>query len=162
MPTYVEQGAADLGIVGEDVLAEGERNVAKVLDLKAGACRMVVAAPLEHQTLLEGSIAHPLRIATKYPAVATGYFRRKGIPVEIIRLNGSVEVAPSTGLADGIVDICSTGATLRDNGLLALDEVLSVSARLIANRASLRLKRRRISEIVSALDAEINSGRRSK
>lgn len=162
VPTYVEQGAADLGVAGEDVLAESRKDVTEVLDLEAGVCRMVLATSPANGALLNGPIVRPLRIATKYPGVAAGYFQARGIPVEIVRLSGSIEVAPLTGLADAIVDICSTGATLKDNGLCAFQDVLQVSARLIANRASLRLKRERVAEVVSALRARVDSRRRSR
>ncbi|MEX0974413.1 MAG: ATP phosphoribosyltransferase [Bacillota bacterium] len=162
VPSYVEQGVADLGVVGEDVLVESQRDVTEILDLDAGVCRLVVAAPRANESILIGPIVRPLRIATKYPVVAAGYFQRKGIRVEIVRLSGAIEVAPLTGLSDAIVDICSTGATLKDNGLVVLDDVLQVSARLIANRASLRLKRARIDEVVSALRDFLEPGRRSE
>ena len=157
VPTYVEQGAADLGVAGEDVLAETRKDVCELLDLRAGVCRLVVAAPYGG-SVLKGRQMRPLRIATKYPVLAADYFESKGIPIEIIRLSGAIEVAPLAGLADAIVDITSSGRTLNDNGLVALDEVLKVTARLIGNRASLALKRSRVSEIVAALRSCLSRG----
>jgi len=123
-PTYVECGAADIGIVGEDVLLEEKKDVYKLLDLKFGKCKMVAAVPEEHR----------LKVATKYPRIAADYFKKKGIYVELIKLYGSVELAPQVGLADMIVDIVSTGRTLKENKLEIIDEIIPLSAQLIVNR----------------------------
>ncbi|BDG61271.1 ATP phosphoribosyltransferase [Caldinitratiruptor microaerophilus] len=151
VPTYVEHGAADLGIVGKDVLAEGRHQVYELLDLGYLRCRFVVAGPAgtDPTRLLDG--AGHLRVATKYPRVAEEYFRRRGIQAEVIYLAGSVEVAPQVGLADLIVDISETGRTLAENGLVVLDTVMESTARLIANRASYRLRGERIAPFIQAL-----------
>lgn len=139
VPTYVEHGVADVGIVGRDVLAELRPDVYQPLDLQIGACRMVVARSKERSKGFYRDLP-VVRAATKYPGVATRYFHRRGIPVEVIPLAGSVELAPVLGLADCIVDLVQTGRTLEANGL-EIDEVLFEStARLIVNRASYRLK----------------------
>ncbi len=148
VPAYVEYGAADLGITGKDVLLEGDWNVCELLDLGFGRCRMVVAAR-EPRPLHQG---HTLRAATKFPAIAKRHFApRRDLDVQIIKLNGAVEIAPIAGLADVIVDIVDTGRTLADNGLVVVEEIMQVSARLIANRASLQLKSAVIHQVTSAL-----------
>lgn len=151
VPTFVEHGAADLGIVGKDVLMEGRGQVYELLDLKYIFCRFVLAAPAgsDPAALLDGS-AHR-RVATKYTHVAEEYFRRRGLQVETIYLGGSVEVAPLVGLADMIVDITETGRTLRENNLVVLDTIADSTARLIANRAAYRLKGDRIGPMIQVL-----------
>lgn len=142
VPTYVEAGAADLGITGKDVLIEQrDRRVVELLDLGLGRCRMVVAAvtgdpgPSEHERRLG-----MMRVATKYPRVATDYFEAQGRQVEIIEVKGSVELAPIVGLADAIVDLVATGRTLKENGLEEREEVFTSSARLVANEVSYRVR----------------------
>ncbi len=151
VPTYVEYGAADLGIVGKNVLMEAEPKVYELLDLKYSACRFILAAPagMDRGELLDGSAAR--RVATKYPRMTEAYFRSKGIQVETIFLHGSIEVAPKVGLADMIVDITETGRTLKENNLAIIDDLWTSSMRLIANRASYRLKSDRIGSLVQRL-----------
>jgi ATP phosphoribosyltransferase len=135
VPTYVEYGVADIGVVGKDVLLEEDRDVYELLDLNISKCRLAVAG-------LPGwkpSGGTP-RVATKYPRVASKYFREQGQQVEVIKLNGSIELAPLIGLADRIVDIVSTGRTLKENGLVEMEEIAPITTRLIANRVSYRMK----------------------
>ncbi|MDR1134334.1 MAG: ATP phosphoribosyltransferase [Synergistaceae bacterium] len=152
VPTYVDYGAADVGVAGKDTLMEGRRNLYEVLDLGFGACTMVVAGPEgERDRLKRGN---NLRVATKYPRAALDYFvRRKQQTVEIIMLGGSVELAPVTGLSDVIVDIVETGSTLRENGLTVLEEIAPISARLVVNRASMKTERERIAQMIKKLKA---------
>ena len=135
VPIYVEHGVADFGVVGRDILEERPAHIYEPLDLGVGRCRMVLAR-LEGRRLPEP----PLRIATKYPAVATRHFGAQGIPVELIRLAGAIELAPTMDLADAIVDLVETGATLRDNGLIEEETLFESSARVVVNRASFRLR----------------------
>lgn len=151
VPTYVEQGAADMGIAGGDVLLETERDVLRPLDLGFGACRIVVAAPKDQLGSGTGGVR---RIATKYPRIAEQFFASQRIPVETIVLAGSVELAPGTGLADWIVDLVETGRTLVDNGLEPIAEVATSRAQLIVNRASQKLRRSEVSELVERLGRE--------
>lgn len=151
VPTYVEHGAADAGIVGKDILVEGGHQVYEVLDLGYIRCRFVVAVPADRDPAeLLSSSAH-LRVATKFPRVAEDYFRRRGLQVEVIFLHGSVEVAPQVGLADVIVDITETGRTLKENNLVEIDTILESTARLVLNRAAYRLKSERLNPMVQAL-----------
>ncbi|MCI1693918.1 ATP phosphoribosyltransferase [Aneurinibacillus aneurinilyticus] len=136
VPTYVEYGVADIGVVGKDVLLEENRDVYELLDLQISRCRISVAGL--HGWRPSGSSAP--RVATKYPHVASKYFREQGQQVEVIKLNGSIELAPLIGLADRIVDIVSTGRTLKENGLVELEEIMPITTRLIANRVSYRMK----------------------
>lgn len=152
VPTYVEYGSADLGVVGKDVLLEEERDVYELLDLKISRCHMAVAA-LPNWT----PTMYP-KVATKYPRVASQYFRQKGQQVEVIKLNGSIELAPIVGLADRIVDIVSTGRTLRENGLVELERIMEITSRLIANRVSYRMKNKKIEELVSRLEQVVKEG----
>lgn len=147
VPTYVEYGAADMGIVGKDVLMEEQVDCYEMLDLGFGRCKMVVAGPKE----ITGRYFVDKRVATKYPKIAERYFKEKGENVEIIKLNGSVELAPILGLSEVIVDIVETGRTLKENGLVVLDEIFSSSARLIVNKASLKVKSQPMREIISRL-----------
>lgn len=151
VPTYVEYGAADLGVVGKNVLMEGEPKVYELLDLGYSICRFVLAAPadLDPRDLLDGSAAR--RVATKYPRMTEAYFRSKGIQVETIYLHGSIEVAPKVGLADMIVDITETGRTLKENNLAIIEDLWTSSMRLIANRAAYRLQAGRIGSLVHRL-----------
>jgi len=146
VPTYVEYGVADLGIVGKDVLAEAGRDLYELLDLKIGRCRMSVAGLPE--PVMGGAMP---RIASKYPRIATEFFRKKGQQVEVIFLNGSVELAPLIGLAERIVDVVETGRTLKENGLVILEDIMDISTRLVANRMSFRLKSAAIDEFVNRL-----------
>jgi ATP phosphoribosyltransferase len=155
VPTYVAHGAADLGIVGRDVLMESDEDVLELVDLGFGVCRFVVAAP---QGTLDRSLDEyrhlgSLEVATKYPKVAQAHFDRRGIQVEIIRLGGAVELAPQVGLSDWIVDLVSTGRTLRENGLAVVEEIAECSARLIANRAAYARERKRIADLAGRLAA---------
>ena len=156
LPTYVEYGAADIGIIGKDVLLEENRDVYELLDLKFGLCRLMVAVP---QDLLQPKLsdyAH-MRVATKYPHVAEQYFRDMGIQMEFIKLNGSIELAPMVGLADMIVDIVETGRTLRENNLIEVAKIAPATARLIANRVSFKMKFDRIHGLVEDLKALVES-----
>ncbi len=147
VPTYVEYGAADLGIVGRDVLLEREYDLYAPLDLGIGRCRMMVAG-------LPGVPEPPrtMRVATKFPNLAARHYRRTGRAVEIVFVQGSVELAPLTGLADRIVDLVESGETLRQNGLVTLEHVCDVSSVLVANRVGLKLRRERIQPLLDALD----------
>lgn len=146
VPTYVEHGVADIGIAGKDTLLEQQRLVHELLDLKISRCH-IASAGLPDTKL--DDIAP--RIATKYPNVASAYYRERGEQVEIIGLNGSIELAPMIGLADRIVDIVSTGQTLKENGLVEYEHITDVSSRLIANPASYRMKNKRIVDLVKRL-----------
>ena len=148
VPIYVEQGAADLGISGKDVLMESGADVYELMDLGFGKCQFVVAA--RKDSMIFGD--KKLKVATKYPNAAKKFFNDKGIPIEIIKLNGSVELAPLMGLSDVIVDIVETGKTLKENGLIILEEISKVSARLIINKVSLKTKAQQINEIVRGLE----------
>jgi ATP phosphoribosyltransferase len=149
VPVYVEYGVADAGVCGSDVLAESGADVHEPLDLGYGRCRLVVAAPAGAPRGY-GRVT-TLRIATKYPRVAGDYFRARGVPVEIVVLSGSVELAPATGLAERIVDLVESGRTLVENDLEIADVISEVSARLIVNRASYQLKRGEVAALVSLL-----------
>ncbi|MCA1026755.1 MULTISPECIES: ATP phosphoribosyltransferase [Cytobacillus] len=146
VPTYVEYGVADLGIAGKDVMLEEERDVYELLDLQISACYLAVAG-LPHTQM--NDVAP--KIATKYPNVAAAYFREQGEQVEIIKLNGSIELAPLIGLADRIVDIVSTGRTLKENGLIEYEDIVNITSRLIVNPVSYRMKDARISDVVERL-----------
>ena len=150
VPTYVEYGAADIGVVGKDILVEEGKKVHEVLDLGFGAGKMCVCGPKEANELL---LHHELiRVATKYPAIAKDYFyNKKHQTVEIIKLNGSIELAPIVGLSEVIVDIVETGSTLRENGLAVLEEVCPLSARMVVNPVSMRMENDRIKELVTGL-----------
>jgi ATP phosphoribosyltransferase len=158
VPTYVEYGAVDAGIVGADVLMEQATDVYEPLDLKFGACRLAVAAP-ESAVKRNGRHGSRLRVATKYPNMTERYFTQKGIPIEIIKLYGSVELAPLVGLADRIVDLVSSGKTLRANNLVMTDVIMESTARLIVNRASLKLKPKRVTALIETLRAGLEGGR---
>ena len=156
VPTYVEYGAVDAGIVGADVLMEQATDVYEPLDLGFGACRLAVAAPAAIKS--NGRLSK-LRVATKYPNVTERHFTHKGIPIEIIKLYGSIELAPMAGLADCIVDLISTGKTLKAHHLVVKEIIASSTARLIVNRASLKLKYQRINELIEALRKGLHGGR---
>ncbi len=148
VPTYVEYGAADIGIVGKDTILEESRKLYEVYDLKVGNCKMCVCGPASAKEKLKH---HELiRVATKYPNIAKDYFfNKKHQTVEIIKLNGSVELAPIVGLAEVIVDIVETGATLRENGLDVLEEVCPLSARMVVNQVSMKMENERIGKLIS-------------
>lgn len=150
VPTYVEHGTADCGIAGRDVLLEAGSDVYEPLDLGFGRCRLVVAALLGHTDYRRPST---LRVASKYPRVAAGHFLSRGISAEVVTLAGSVELAPVMGLADCIVDVVETGRTLQENGLAVVEDVASVSARLVVNPASFHARRRELTELVRRLEA---------
>lgn len=149
VPTYVEHGAADIGVVGKDTLLEEGRNLYEVLNLGFGVCKMAVAGKEEAKEKLSKSCN--LRVATKYPAIARQYFYDKKQTVEIIKLNGSVELAPLVGLSDVIVDIVETGSTLKANGLMVLEDVCPLSARMVVNRVSMKMEHERISKLIEDL-----------
>ena len=150
VPTYVEYGSADIGVVGRDTILEENRNVYEVLDLGFGKCRMCVCGPESARDLLRHH--ERIRVASKYPNIAKDYFfNRKHQTVDIIKLNGSVELGPIVQLSDVIVDIVETGSTLRENGLTVLEEICPLSARMIVNPVSMQLKNDRIKEIVEQL-----------
>jgi ATP phosphoribosyltransferase len=153
VPTYVESGAADIGITGKDVLAEHpERNVYELLDLGFGRCQMVFATVDGDDPAAEAlRRLGIMRIATKYPNIAHEYFERTGRQVEIVEVKGSVELAPLTGMVDGIVDLTATGTTLRENGLVVREEISVATARLIANPVSYRVKAAEIDAVVEKL-----------
>jgi len=153
VPTYVEYGIADMGIVGKDVLLEEARDVYEPVDLGLARCRLVVAARCER--IGDALLPHrSYRVATKYPNVARRYFQERGIQIETIRLSGSVELAPLTGLADLVLDLVETGKTLAANGLHPIAEVADSSARLIVNRASRKLNAARINAFIERLKGE--------
>lgn len=155
VPTYVEYGAADLGVAGKDVLMEEERDLYEPLDLGIGACRMVVAEPAELSGGDNPRHWTRVRVATKYPNITLRYFLEKGIQVEIIKLYGSIELAPLLGLSERIVDLVQTGETLRKNGLVEVEDIMPVTSKLICNRASLKTKPSRVSELVDRLSAVV-------
>jgi ATP phosphoribosyltransferase len=144
---YVERGAADVGICGKDTLLEGENDVYELMDLGFGKCRMCVAAPDDFRE----DLTAPLRVATKYPSIAKAWYAAKSREIDIIKLNGSIELAPILGLSDVIVDLVETGTTLQQNHLEIIETVLPVSARLIANKASMKFKAEDIHRLMDAL-----------
>lgn len=150
--TYVEHGVCDLGVVGRDTIAEYGGSFYEVLDLGFGRCRFALAAPKD-QDFFAGY--HVKTIASKYPNVARAYFERKGMDVRIIKIEGSVELAPLLGLSDGIVDIVETGSTLRENGLAVVEDILPISARLIVNMACMKLRKQEIEQLVSAMEENL-------
>ena len=154
VPTYVEHGVADIGVVGKDTIDEEGRKILEVLDLGFGKCRMCVCGPQEAGKLL--ATKGMIKIATKYPRIAKTYFnevRRQS--VDIIKLNGSIELAPIVGLSDVIVDIVETGSTLRENGLVILEEIVDISARMVVNPVSMRLHSKRIVELIEKVKEEL-------
>jgi ATP phosphoribosyltransferase len=153
VPTYVEYGAADLGVAGKDVLLEHPKDVYEPVDLGYGLCRVVWAAPKGRTGTWGSSRAGKLRVATKYPNIADRYFTQRGVPIEMIKLWGAVELAPRIGLAESIVDLVSTGKTLEENGLTIVEEIVRSTARLIVNRASMKVKHSRIGELVERVTA---------
>ena len=157
VPTYVEYGAADIGIVGRDTILQEARNIYEVLDLGFGKCRMCVCGPESARDFLQHH--EQIRVATKYPKIAKDYFyNKKHQTVEIIKLNGSIELAPIVGLADVIVDIVETGSTLRENGLAVLEEVCPLSARMVVNPVSMKMEQERISKLITDLRQVMSEG----
>jgi ATP phosphoribosyltransferase len=157
VPTYVEYGAADVGVVGKDMLLEQSLDVYEPMDLKFGRCRLSVAARKGHD--MRERLSAKLRVATKYPNITERYYNQKGIPVEIIKLYGSIELAPVVDLADRIVDLVSTGRTLKAHDLEEVEVIAESTARLIVNRASLKMKHGEISELMARLNGR-RAGRR--
>ncbi len=162
VPTYVESGVADIGVVGKDTIIEENRRVYEVLDLGFGKCRMCVCGPKEADELLKHH--EKIRVCTKYPTIAQDYFHnKKHQTVDLIKLNGSVELGPIVGLSDVIVDIVETGSTLKENGLVILEEICPLSARMIVNQVSMQLKAYRIKDIIEKIkELEINENNRAK
>ncbi|MCI9419028.1 MAG: ATP phosphoribosyltransferase [Eubacterium sp.] len=157
VPTYVEYGAADIGVVGSDTILEEGRKILEVLDLGLGKCRMCVAGPVSAKELLMKN--EIIRVASKYPKIAKDYFyNKKHQTVEIVKLNGSVELAPIVGLSEVIVDIVETGSTLRENGLEVLEEICDLSARVVVNEASMKMQRERITNLIRDLKSAIHQG----
>ena len=149
VPTYVEYGAADIGVVGADTILEEQRRVFEVLDLGFGKCRMCVCGPASAKELLKHH--EMIRVASKYPIIAKDYFFiQQHQTVDIIKLNGSVELGPIVGLSDVIVDIVETGSTLKENGLEVLEEICPLSARFVVNKVSMKMERERIMAMVKA------------
>lgn len=155
VPTYVEYGAADIGIVGKDTILEESRNIYEVLDLGFGKCKMCICGPESAAELLQHH--EQIRVATKYPRIAKDYFyNKKHQTVEIIKLNGSVELAPLVDLSEVIVDIVETGSTLRENGLEVLEEICPLSARVVVNQVSLKMEHERIRKLLNDLNEIIH------
>jgi ATP phosphoribosyltransferase len=157
VPTYVEYGAADIGIAGRDVLLESRADVLQPLDLKFGYCKIAVAGPNGTGAKGRSHVADnpTIRVATKYPRITMDYYNARGIPVEIIPLSGSIELAPLIGLADRIVDLVETGRTLKDNGLEIVEIITESSARLLINRAGYQTKRDDVLHLIQALEEVI-------
>lgn len=153
VPTYVERGVADIGIVGKDTLMEQNLDLYEMLDLGIGKCRMCIAAQKGAGSSSVSSAL--LRVATKYPGIARSYYESKGIAIDVIKLNGSVELGPLVGLSDVIVDVVQSGSTLRENGLEVTEVICEISARLIVNKVSLKTKNTRITPIISAIRAKL-------
>lgn len=156
VPTYVEYGAADIGVVGSDTIMEEGRKILEVLDLGLGKCNMCVAGPASASALLQKN--EIIRVASKYPKIAKDFFyNKRHQTVEIVKLNGSVELAPIVGLSEVIVDIVETGSTLRENGLEVLEVICPLSARVVVNEASMKMQRERITKIIRDLKCAVNS-----
>ena len=150
VPVYVERGAADIGVAGKDILMEYQPDVYELLDLKTGKCRMISAAPDGYRD----DPQRTLRVATKYAGIARRYYASTGREIDIIHLNGSIEIAPILGLSDVIVDITETGTTLRENNLRIIDTIAEISARLIANRSAFRFRQDMIERVIQGLSAQ--------
>ena len=154
VPTYVEYGAADIGVVGKDTILEENRKCYEVLDLGFGKCRMCVCGPKSSEDLLKHH--EMIRVATKYPRIAKDYFyNKKHQTVDIIKLNGSIELAPIVGLSEVIVDIVETGSTLRENGLMVLEEICPLSARMIVNQVSMKMEAQRIGSLIRKIKEKL-------
>lgn len=158
VPTYVEHGAADIGVIGKDVLMEAQKDVYELLDLGFGRCHLMMAVPKDKKRAKLTDYTHT-RVATKFPNVAKQFFTSKGMQMEYIKMNGSIELGPIVGLSESIVDIVETGTTLRENNLEEIAFIAEASARLIANRASFKLKFDRISKLVKALEMELEGAK---
>ena len=155
VPTYVEYGVADIGVVGKDTIMEEGRRAYEVLDLGFGKCRMCVCGPESARALLEHH--EMIRVASKYPVIAKDYFNnQKYQTVDIIKLNGSVELGPIVGLSDVIVDIVETGSTLKENGLVVLEEICPLSARMIVNQVSMKMQQDRITDLIMKLKSQLD------
>lgn len=152
VPTYVEYGAADLGVVGKDTLAEAGKNIAELVDLHYGRCKMIVAVPENSGITNVRELDFNSRVASKYPRIAGNFFNQRGIQVEVIPLHGSIELGPIIGLSEAIVDITETGRTLDENGLVIIDTIMESTSRLVANQISLKTKRQEIAKLVSAIE----------
>jgi ATP phosphoribosyltransferase len=156
VPTYVQYGAADIGIAGKDVLLEhGGAGLYQPLDLRIAKCRMCVAAPAGFDYVAAVRSGARLRVATKYISVAREHFAAKGVHVDLIKLYGSMELAPLAGLAEAIVDLVSSGATLKANNLVEVEEIMGISSRLIVNQASLKIKRELLQPVIAAIEGAI-------
>ncbi|MBQ3444293.1 MAG: ATP phosphoribosyltransferase [Selenomonadaceae bacterium] len=155
VPTYVEYGAADIGIIGKDVILESGKDVYELLDLGFGACHLMMAVPKDKKRPRLEDYAHT-RVATKFPRIAESFFAAQGMQMEYIKLNGSIELAPIIGMSESIVDIVETGTTLRENNLEEIVTIMNATARLIANRVSYKLKFDRINPLVNDLRAILN------
>lgn len=154
VPVYVEHGAADIGIIGKDVLMESDKDVYELLDLGFGKCHLMMAVPKDKKRAKLTDYAHT-RVATKFPHIAEKFFNSKGMQMEYIKMNGSIELGPIVGLSESIVDIVETGTTLRENNLEEIAFIAEATARLIANRASFKLKFGRINKLIQDLDAAL-------
>ena len=160
VPTYVEYGAADIGVVGRDTILEEGRNLFEVVDLGFGKCRMCVCGPASAQEFLQHH--EMIRVASKYPNIAKDYFyNRKHQTVEIIKLNGSVELAPIVNLSEVIVDIVETGSTLRENGLEVLEEICPLSARMVVNQVSMKMENERIMKLITNIKGLLEHGNKN-
>jgi ATP phosphoribosyltransferase len=156
VPTYVEYGAADIGIAGKDVLLEQDKDLYEPLDLGIGVCRMMVAEPKELSEADNPKQWTHIRVATKYPNITLRHFLAKGIQVEIIKLYGSIEIAPLLGLSERIVDLVQTGETLRKNGLAEVEHIMNITSKLVCNRASLKTKPRMVKALVDSLGKAVS------
>jgi ATP phosphoribosyltransferase len=156
IPTYVEYGAADMGIVGKDILLEQQKDIYEPLDLKFGFCRLVVAQPRERQHPIGAFHWSNIKVATKFPRLTEEHFNRKGVQVEIIYLGGAVELAPLVGLSDLVVDLVQTGRTLQENGLVEMEEILHSTARLVVNRASQKTKYEPVMQLIQQMRAYLS------
>ena len=154
VPTYVDHGVADIGVVGKDTLMEANRPLYEMLDLGFGKCRLAIAGYLNPPNTAR---LHNLRVATKYPNIARNYYQSKGETIEIIKLNGSIELGPIIGLSDVILDIVESGSTLKANGLAVLEEICDVSARMVVNRVSLKTKNAEIKRIINGVQAAMEA-----
>jgi ATP phosphoribosyltransferase len=157
IPTYVEYGAADMGIVGKDILLEQQKDIYEPLDLKFGLCRLVVAQPVEQRRPLDTLNWSKVKVATTFPRLTEAHFHRKGMQVEVIYLGGAVELAPLVGLCDLIVDLVQTGRTLQENGLVEVEEIVQSTARLVVNRASQKTKYEPIMQLIQHIRSALAS-----
>lgn len=156
VPTYVEYGAADVGIVGKDILLEQQKDIYEPLDLKFGFCRLVVAQPKERQRPANAMHWSNIKVATTFPRLTEEYFNRKGVQIELIYLGGAVELAPLVGLSDLVVDLVQTGRTLQENGLIEIEEILQSTARLVVNRASQKTRYEPIMQFIQQMRAYLS------